>query len=120
MNFDSVVLQSVLSAVSPCQQSVLSKERLPDPVEWNLPGFAIGVRVGTMFGDLPIEALRVRDEVRTACGKIVRVQWIDKIHLDEEFLSKQPSAQPVRIPANAFGQGRPMQDMVVSPQQSQP
>ena len=86
-------------------------------VDWNLPGFGGRVRVATAFGDLPVEALRLRDEVRTSTGKIVRVQWIDKLHLDEDFLAKHPSAQAIRIPANAFGVGKPAQEMVVSPRQ---
>lgn len=85
------------------------------PVEWNLPGFTGQVRIGTAFGDLPIEALRVRDEIRTASGAFAPVRWIDKLHIDEDFVHRHPSAQPICIPANAFGIGRPMKDMTVSP-----
>lgn len=86
-------------------------------VDWNLPGFGGKVRIGTVFGDLPIEALRVRDEVRTNSGRIARVQWIDKIHLDDDFIFHHPSAVPTMIAANAFGMGRPMREMVLSPRQ---
>lgn len=86
-------------------------------VEWNLSGFAGTARVGTVFGDLPIQALRLRDEIRTAAGTIARVQWIDKVHLDEDFLRKHPSACPVGIRPNTFGNGRPMQELLISPRQ---
>jgi hypothetical protein len=91
--------------------------RKAEPVTWNLPGFGGKVRIGTVFGDLPIEALRVRDEVRTNTGKIARVQWIDKICLDDDFLYHHPSAVPTCIAAGAFGAGKPMGEMVVSPRQ---
>lgn len=116
-NFETAVLQSVMAAVSPVQPSVCAKVEQQTAVDWNLAGFGGRVRVGTVFGDLPIEALRVRDEVRTPSGKIARVQWIDKLHLDADFLAKHASANPVRIPANALGMGIPMQDMLVSPLQ---
>ncbi|WP_431299225.1 Hint domain-containing protein [Tabrizicola sp. BL-A-41-H6] len=110
--FDGAVLQSLLGGFSPSEREDVEPDA---PVEWNLPGFLGKTRVGTAFGDLPIEALRVRDDIRTATGALVRVEWIDKLHLDEDFLTKHPSAQPIRIPANAFGQGRPMTEMTVSP-----
>ena len=64
-----------------------------------------------------LEALRVRDDLRTYSGASATVQEVDRIHLDQDFLRKQPSALPIRIPANAFGPGRPSQDMLLSPGQ---
>lgn len=86
-------------------------------LDWYLPGFSGKSRVSTVFGDLPIEALRERDDLRTYAGVNAHVQKIDRIHLDSEFLGAHESALPIRIPANAFGPGRPVQDMVVSPGQ---
>ncbi len=59
----------------------------------------------------------MRDDIRTNTGRVVRVQWIDKIQLDEDFVFRCPDALPTIIPANAFGGGRPMQELVISPQQ---
>jgi len=112
---DSAVLQSVMAALPSENSGRPLDVQEPGPVDWNLPGFAGNVRVGTDFGDLPIEALRIRDGIRTASGRIARVRWIDKIHLDADFMRRHPGAQPVRIPANAFGVGKPLQDMTVSP-----
>lgn len=117
INLENALLRSVMAAVPSVPSIVSSKDHIQGDVNWSLAGFGVRARVGTTFGNLPIEALRVRDEVRSASGKTVRVQWIDKLHLDEDFLTKHPSADPVLIPANAFGCGRPMQDMLVSPQQ---
>lgn len=117
LELDDAILSSVLASTS----KKLLEDVRPEPedrsVEWNIPGFGAKVRIGTTFGDLPIEALRVRDTIRTFAGGIARVQWIDKVHLDEDFVSKYSSARPIRIAANAFGQGRPMHEMIVSPRQ---
>lgn len=92
-------------------------EKAEPRLSWYLPGLSGKSKVGTVFGDLPIEVLRVRDDLRTYSGTTVHVQSVDRIHLDEDFLRKQPSALPLRIPANAFGQGRPSQDMLLAPGQ---
>lgn len=85
--------------------------------DWYLPGFLGKARVGTTFGELPIEALRVRDDLRTYSGATARVQVVDKINLDGDFLRNYPSALPILIPANSFAPGRPAQDLLVSPGQ---
>jgi hypothetical protein len=85
--------------------------------DWYLPGFVGKARVGTTFGDLPIEALRPRDDLPTYAGATVKVAAVDRIHLDEDFIRHHPRALPIRIPADAFGPGRPMNDMLISPGQ---
>lgn len=92
-------------------------DKVAPKVDWYLPGFSGKSRVTTVFGDLPIEALRMRDDLRTYSGASARVMLVDKIHLDGDFLRSQPSALPIRIPANAFGPARPAQDMLLSPGQ---
>ena len=97
--------------------SLVQPEKIEPKLDWYLPGFLGKSRVSTLFGDLPIEALRVRDDLRTYSGAGARVQVVDKIHLDAEFIRDHQSALPIRIPANAFGPGRPAQDMLLSPGQ---
>lgn len=84
---------------------------------WTLPGFCGKARVTTAFGDLPVEALRRNDPLRLAQGNLATVQWVDHIHLEEDFLHFHPDAQPVLIEAGAFGPGRPARDIAVSPHQ---
>ncbi len=74
-------------------------------------------RIATSFGDVPVQLLRVRDMVRTREGNFVQVQNIEKISLDEDFLSYHPEAHPVRVRAGAFGPDRPRQDAVFAPGQ---
>lgn len=114
-NFDGPIVQSLMTALALGRED--SEEATSPAVTWNLPGFLGSARVSAAFGELPIQALRVRDEIRTASGAIARVQWIDKLHLDEEFLALHPSARPVHIRANALGQGLPLNDLTLSPEQ---
>lgn len=90
---------------------------VPKPMLWILPGFIGTARVKTSFGDLPLQALRANDPLCTVRGPLAKVARVDTIHLDEQFLTSNPDALPVRIPAGAFGQGRPMTDLLVSPHQ---
>jgi Hint domain len=114
-SFVNKILQSVGSVGLPAdREDAFDDDR---PVEWNLGGFTGQVRVRTTFGDLPIDALRIGDEIRTASGQVERVRWIDKLHLDEDFLTRHTSARPIRIPENTFGVGRPSRDLMVSPGQ---
>ena len=84
---------------------------------WTLPGLCWNASVMTSFGALPVQVLRKHDPLRTSSGQIMRIEWIDKIQLDEEFLAAYPDAQPVVIRAGALGLGQPKQDIVVSPSQ---
>jgi hypothetical protein len=90
----------------------------PAPMLWDLPGFDGRARVFTSFGHLPIAALRVRDPVKTLSGAFRRVQWIDKIRLDEDFIERHPEARPVHLPRSAFRQDAPKCDLYVSPAQA--
>lgn len=86
-------------------------------IRWTLPGLCGAVRVTTAFGDLPVEVLRKRDPLRTQAGSLALVEWVDRIRLDDDFLTANPDALPVRIPAGSLGFGRPERDLVVSPDQ---
>ncbi|MFM7443872.1 MAG: Hint domain-containing protein, partial [Tabrizicola sp.] len=86
-------------------------------VDWYLPGFIGKARVSTAFGELPIEALRPRDDLRTFSGVSASVRVVDKIHLDQDFLKDHAYALPIMIPANALGSGRPSSDLLLSPGQ---
>jgi hypothetical protein len=84
---------------------------------WTLPGFSGKTRIRTAFGDLPIEALRVKDLIRTTQGRMLQVQRIDLIGLDRAFLLRHTEAQPIQILAHALGRDLPLRDMLVSPGQ---
>lgn len=85
---------------------------------WTLPGFDARAKVATVFGDLPLEALRRRDEIKMPNGTFRRVEWVDLLHLDGAFLGRFPDAQPVCLRARALGQHAPGHDLRLSPAQA--
>lgn len=84
---------------------------------WSLPGFGAGARVSTGLGNVPVEALRLRDPVRTRDGRFLAVKHIDTIRLDRRFLLTHPDAQPVEIPRNALAPNVPNQAILLSGRQ---
>ncbi len=74
-------------------------------------------RVSTSFGEVPASVLRERDPVRTQNGEILRIQWLDRVTLSEDFMARHPQAAPILIPAGAFKPGLPQQDILISPAQ---
>lgn len=107
-------VREALRAICP---PIRREARPLQPCDWYLPGILGKARVATAFGDLPIEVLRPRDELRTYSGATAQVQVVDKIHLDQNFLRRSPGALPIRIPANSLGPGRPSNDLFISPGQ---
>lgn len=115
--FDAIIGRLATLAVPATAPAPRPARPKREPVQWTLPGLCEGMRVTTSFGDLPVQALRRRDPLRTQAGTITHVEWVDCIRLDEEFLASNPDAQPVRIAAGSFGNGRPERDLTVSPHQ---
>jgi hypothetical protein len=110
-------IRDAVNALAAMRSPVVREAQPLQALNWYLPGFVQGARVSTVFGDLPVEALRLRDEVRTYSGASARVQAVDQVHLDQGFLRRNAAALPIRIPANALGAGKPSGDLLVSPGQ---
>lgn len=85
---------------------------------WDMPGFGPMTRISTTFGDVPAQALRVRDTIRTRTGECLQIQWLDRIILNEEFMQRHPEANPILIRASAMAVGLPGRDVMVSPGQA--
>ncbi len=124
---DHDLLAAVLAQTSEVESSVKAAPArarkpavtpAPRPAgQFALPGFEGKCRVSTIFGDLPIEALRRRDKVKTITGAYREVEWIDAIRLDADFMSRHAGAHPVQIRAKALGGVAPVRNMLVSPGQ---
>jgi len=84
---------------------------------WNQPGIHGKARILTSFGELPIEALRKRDMVKTARGDFLAVLHIEEFKLDRNFLEYHPDAQPISIRCGALGRALPKRDILISPEQ---
>jgi hypothetical protein len=92
-------------------------DSVPGKGLWGLPGFGPMLRIVTSFGPVPAQALRKRDLVRTRSGEFRKIEWVDRMVLDEGFLQSVPSALPILIRAGALGPSLPASDVVVSPEQ---
>lgn len=88
-----------------------------DPLVADLHGFGPMTRVTTSFGEVPAQALRERDMVRTQNGAYKRIEWIDRIILDDDFLRYHPKAMPILIPAGSLSRGLPHHDTLLAPYQ---
>jgi autotransporter passenger strand-loop-strand repeat protein len=84
-------------------------------VELTVPCFAAGTRILTPRGERRVEALRVGDAVITLGGAEARIVWIGQRSISRRRHRQPGLAQPVRIEAGAFGEGRPVRDLMLSP-----
>lgn len=105
-------VQSPAQAVKPEKPAAAQKADA-----WTMPGFGGKSKVVTSFGQLPIEALRRNDPVKTSSGRFLKVSWVEKISLDFDYLKRYPEAQPVLVGAGSLSKTTPASDMLVSPAQ---
>lgn len=81
------------------------------------PGFGPLTRVETDYGLYPAQTLRVRDRVRLRSGRFCPITRIDRLLLDEAFLTRNHDAQPVLISAGRLGYGLPAEPVLLAPGQ---
>ena len=77
--------------------------------------FAAGTRIVGAHGAVAVDRLRPGDLLRTAGGALRPVRWIGHRSID---LTRHPDprrAQPIRIRADAFADGIPARDLLLSP-----
>ena len=77
--------------------------------------FAAGTRIATRGGEAAVEDLRAGDQVRSAFGGDVPVEWIGRRTLRAAALRNPSAIYPVRIAASAITPGVPARDLLVSP-----
>ena len=115
---DDILSNVMLKAKAPARPRPKTRRRTRQLIEWKVRGFGPKARVMTSFGQLPVEALRRNDPVKTSTGDFLKVAWVDSFGLDSDFLTLQPQAQPMLIPAATFGPNRPEKDVLISPAQT--
>jgi len=76
--------------------------------------YLAGTRILTTRGDIPVEALRIGDEVPTLHAGVQRVKWIGRRAYAAPFCNHR-DVLPVCIKAGALEDGVPSRDLFVSP-----
>jgi len=77
--------------------------------------FAAGTRIVTPSGAVAVERLREGDLVMTESGLHQPIKWIGRRTLDCRRHPKPETVRPIRIAPHAFGEGRPMRPLLLSP-----
>lgn len=77
--------------------------------------FGDGTLIETDRGAVPVEELDVGDMVLTRGHGSKPIRWIGRRVVDSLTLMRLPKLRPVVVRRNAFGKGRPYQDLVLSP-----
>jgi collagen type I/II/III/V/XI/XXIV/XXVII alpha len=77
--------------------------------------FALGTRIATPTGEVPVEALCIGDLVRTRSGGTRMITWIGHRTVDSDLHADPASILPIRIATGAFAPGQPARDLLLSP-----
>jgi hypothetical protein len=85
-------------------------------LEINIACYLHGTRIATRAGEVPVEALRIGDEVLTVSGALRPIRWIGRRSYTAAQAEVHPSLRPIRIAAGALGPLRPRRDLLVSTQ----
>lgn len=79
------------------------------------PCFTPGTAIATDRGLRPVEELQRGDKVVTRDNGLMRIEWVGRRDVSYHELSRCREIQPILVKADAFGDGFPSQDMIVSP-----
>ncbi|WP_417247698.1 Hint domain-containing protein [Celeribacter sp.] len=77
--------------------------------------FAAGTLIETPAGSVPVETLGEGDLVMTLDDGPQPLRWAGQRQVEAQELQARPQWKPVVVPKGAFGDGRPMQDLWLSP-----
>ena len=79
------------------------------------PCFTPGTLIATDRGWRPVERLRRADRVVTRDNGLRRIAWAGRRNVSYADIADAPDLAPILVQRNAFGDGRPSRDMLVSP-----
>ncbi|MFN3937634.1 MAG: Hint domain-containing protein [Gemmobacter sp.] len=77
--------------------------------------FTPGTMIATPDGERPVESIRPGDPIQTADCGAQEVLWTGHRRMSGARLFAMPHLRPIRIRASAWGSGRPVRDLLVSP-----
>lgn len=110
---DQDIIGAILSKAAAPAPSQEATHRARDTA-FAVYGFDGKARVQTIFGQLPIEALRQRDSILTSSGAYRQVTWITELKFDSTFLNATPQAMPVLIGADSLSRGVPQRSFLTT------
>ena len=88
----------------------------PNPNGGVIPCFTPGTYIATPLGERPVEDLIAGDLIITRDHGLQAIRWVGHKVITGARLFASPELQPIEIKEDAFGQGQPSRDMMVSPQ----
>jgi hypothetical protein len=85
-----------------------------DPHVISVACFVAGTRIATKRGEIAVEALHAGDTAISCTGE-QHIKWIGHRHVDCARHPRPLDVQPVRVCADAFANGQPHHDLLLSP-----
>jgi autotransporter passenger strand-loop-strand repeat protein/autotransporter-associated beta strand protein len=79
------------------------------------PCYCRGTLILTPAGEVPVEELKIGDEVVTVSGAARAIEWVGRRGYSGQFVLGRNDILPVRIKASALDDGIPRRDLWVSP-----
>jgi hypothetical protein len=77
--------------------------------------FMAGTAIATPDGEVPVETLKIGDLVTLADGGVMPMTWLGKQTVSTRF-AEPMRVLPIRIKADALGDGTPRRDLLASPE----
>jgi autotransporter passenger strand-loop-strand repeat protein len=94
---------------------VLANDAANGSLEVELPCFFAGTLISTPGGAVAVEHLRVDDLVYTHGGGLRPIKWLGHRDVNGRHHLRPGDIMPVRVRADAFGDGAPRRDLLLSP-----
>ncbi|EBA11305.1 Hint domain-containing protein [Roseobacter sp. CCS2] len=85
-------------------------------VSFDIFCFSRGSRIETPHGPRAVEDLAIGDLVVTKDSGVQAIKWIGRKKVSAQRLATEQNLRPVRLLKDAFGDGIPCRDMMISPQ----
>lgn len=76
--------------------------------------FYPGTLIATPAGERAVESLKTGDEILTADGRVMSINWLGRQTVSTIFADPL-RVLPIRVKAGALGNGLPLRDLLVSP-----
>jgi hypothetical protein len=87
----------------------------PGTIDTGLACFAEGTRIATARGEIAVEQVRPGDIAMAHFAGRARIVWTGHRHVDCRRHPRPHEVQPIRVRRDAFGEGRPVCDLLLSP-----